>query len=42
MCGETTNQLAEASQESMVLLDLVPPGQQEVGKTLPSWDMSQT
>ena len=26
MCGETTDQLAEAPQESTVLLDSAPPG----------------
>ena len=42
MCGETTDQLAEAPQESTVLLDSAPLGHQAVGKTLLSWDTSRT
>ena len=42
MCGETTDQLAEAPLESIVLLDSAPLGHWAVGKTLLSWDMSLT
>ena len=42
MCGETTDQLAQAPQESIVLLDSAPLGHWAVGKTMLSWDTSQT